>query len=94
MIDRVHGRLIHTHSAFAEVSVAAILVWIGSIVTVVADLVWLIGDATIALHPHHYIVGGLLLVGLTLIVGSGLWLYRGVNRYLTKHEKHVYIRKK
>ena len=87
MIDHIHSKIAHTHSAFAEVSVAAIIMWVGSIICVIADLVWVIGDMTIQVHPHHYIVGTLLVLALIVITGSGIWLYKGIHRYLEKHER-------
>lgn len=94
MIRHLHKKLHKTHSAFAEVSMAAILVWVGSIITVLADIVWLVGDASIVLHTHHYFVGAGLLSGLTLIILSGIWLYKGINRYLVKHEQCKVIKYK
>ena len=86
-MKNLHSKLVKTKSAFAEVSVAAIIIWIGDILCVVADLGWLLGDMNVQVHPHHYYVGALLLVALLLITGSGIWLYRGLHRYMEKHER-------
>jgi len=87
MIRNIHKTLGSTRSAFAEVSIAAIIIWIGDILCVVADIGWLIGDMSIQVHTHHYFVMATLIVALILIVGSGIWLYKGVNRYLEKHHR-------
>ncbi len=89
MIKRLHKRLFETKSAFAEVSIAAIIVWVGSLLCVIGDLIWLAGDMMIQIHTHHYIVGSFLTIALLLIAGSGIWLYRGLNRDM---EKHIRIR--
>lgn len=89
MTNNLHRRLLHTHSPFAEVSVAAIVVWIGSIMSLLTDLGWLIGDMSVQIHTHHWFVLGGFVASLTVIIASGIWLYHGINRYLVKHEKHL-----
>ena len=93
-MKNVHKKLITTRSAFAEVSVAAIIIWIGDILCVVADLGWLLGDMHVQVHPHHYYVGATLFIALILITGSGIWLYKGIHRYLDKHERIVVRKRK
>lgn len=87
MTNNLHRRLLHTHSPFAEVSVAAIVVWIGSIVGLLTDLGWLLGDMSVQIHPHHWFVLSGFIISLVIVVSSGIWLYKGLNRYLVKHEK-------
>ncbi len=93
MVHHIHERVFKTRSAFAEVSVAAWLVWVGDLLCVIGDLAWLVGDMSVETHPHHYLVGVILLVAFTLIAVSGVWLYKGLNRYIGKHDKHILIKR-
>ncbi len=68
---------------------AAIVVWVGSILGLLTDLMWLIGDMSVAIHTHHFYVLSGFLISLVVVVASGIWLYHGINRYLVKHEKHL-----
>lgn len=83
----LHKRILKEKDEFAQASVCALAVGIGSTIAIGTDMAWLIGDMSIQTHPHHYYI----LIGLTIAqiitVASFVWLYRSMNRFLIKKIK-------
>ncbi len=87
----VHTKILKNNSPFRHMVVAAYIIGVGDVLCVLADLYWLLGDMSIQIHPHHYVVLAGLLIAAVLIIGSFTWLYLGVNKYLSRHE-HIHTK--
>ncbi len=73
------------NSAFRHMVIAALIFGFGSLAASLIDLFWVIGDMSISLHWHHYIVMVGLIVSNLLCLAGFIWLTKGVFTYLTRH---------
>lgn len=89
MIKHIHEKLFKSKSPFAYASVCAMVMGLGDVFNNLTDWLWLIGDMAVQTHPHHWFTGLGLLVSLFLMIGSYIWLYCAINKYLIKtlHKK-------
>ncbi len=90
-MSNLHAKIIKNDSPFRHMVMAAWVIGVGDVLCVLGDLYWLYGDMTVQIHPHHYIVATVLILAAIMILGSFIWLYTGVNRYLARHE-HVHTK--
>jgi hypothetical protein len=92
-VTKLHKDIFTNTSPFGRMAVTAIVIGLGDLMCVIGDLVWLFGDMSIDIHPHHYIVLVILTAAMLVIVASFIWLYVGICRYLIKHNRIVHERK-
>ncbi len=71
-----HADLGNVHKELGISARTAVICTVGSVVTVITDMVWLIGDLMVAPHFHHYIVMVGLGVGAIVSLWSLIWVIR------------------
>lgn len=84
----VHHTLFHHKSAFAKVSVSALLMGAGGLLSIITDIGWLIGDMYHNMLPHHLFVAVFLTIASTLLIVGFIWFYLGVYIFKKKQEHH------
>lgn len=81
--------LVKNRSAFARMSICAILALVGSLLATVVDIGWLLGDMAVQTHAHHWYV----LAGLTFsVIVQGVataFFYQAIKIYSHAHPKKV-----
>jgi len=90
-MSNLHTKILKNNSAFRHMAVAAYVAGTGGVICIIADLYWLFGDMSIQVHPHHYVVLTGLVIALTAIIASYIWIYIAVNKYLSRHE-HIHTK--
>ncbi len=88
MTRNLHARLFKTNSAFAQGIIAAYVIFVGDILCVLGDLVWLLHDYIFPDQRWMYmLITGILGTAAFTIVLSGYWMFKSINIYLIKHAK-------
>lgn len=78
-----------TKSAFRHMAICAILIGVGDVLCAVTDLYWVLGDMSVQIHFHHWVVLIGLSVANILIGVSFVWLVKSIYVYTLKHPKKV-----
>ena len=93
-MNNIISNLLHNDSAFRHMTIAALIMGLGTIVATVVDLGWLMGDMMSHAQPHHiYVLVGLVGANL-LMLGSFIWLVKGLLCYIQRHNKLVNSKRK
>ncbi len=89
MFKNLHRELLSCNTPFAHAAICALVIGFGSVLAIMTDLFWVLGDMYQQIHPHHYVVLLGLSVSLGITIASYLWLYRAIDLFLVKRAKKV-----
>lgn len=83
-MKNIYKRLFKEKTPFAYAADCALIVGLGSVVATTTDIYWLLGDMSVQVHSHHWIVLIGLIISDIILVYSFIWLYKSINSYIIK----------